>query len=82
MTHVAFPDHHVFSEKDILKVTTLAGEDSIIVSTEKDFLRIRNTSVEAKLRHMPCYYIPVRVKIDREEEFNKMINDYLQNFNP
>lgn len=72
-----FPDHHNFTAKDIKsikeKFDMFAGGKSIIVTTEKDYLRLLGTDVYESLKNLPCYYIPVTVKIDRENEFNEMI---------
>ena len=38
---ITFPDHHIYSENDILSLAEIANKKkSILVSTKKDFVRI------------------------------------------
>lgn len=77
LTVLKFPDHHNFTAKDMKKVTDkfamFANKKTIIVTTEKDYLRLFGTEVYELLKNTPCYYIPVTVKIDRAEVFNEII---------
>ncbi|HMT30278.1 MAG TPA: tetraacyldisaccharide 4'-kinase [Bacteroidia bacterium] len=80
-TEIKFPDHHVFTEKDILKVKGIfdkfANGKTIILTTEKDYQRLKGTAVLSSLSGLPCFYIPVVIKIDRENEFNTIIKKYV-----
>ncbi len=49
--HKNFPDHHNFSEKDIKRFL----EAEFVLTTEKDFMRLRD-----KVNHPNLYYIPIR----------------------
>ncbi|MDP4684946.1 MAG: tetraacyldisaccharide 4'-kinase [Crocinitomicaceae bacterium] len=79
--HINFNDHHAFSLKDIeeihRKFDTFANNNSIIVTTEKDFMRLKDVATVWKLNEYPWYYQPISVEIDREEEFKTIINQYV-----
>ncbi|KAB1067812.1 tetraacyldisaccharide 4'-kinase [Tamlana haliotis] len=65
--HLNFKDHHDFSEKDI---ALLSGK-SCIVTTEKDYMRLKQYRVlKDKL-----FYLPISVQIDKAEAFNDLIKD-------
>lgn len=68
--HLNFKDHHNFSAKEILDLSRL----DFILTTEKDFMRLKDEkSLKDKL-----FYLPIEVSLDKPEEFNKEILDYLK----
>lgn len=60
---VEFPDHHVFSQKELLllkeKYKNLPTKRKIIVTTEKDAKRLQNAEAEAILGNLPIFYVPI-----------------------
>ena len=78
--HIEFSDHHIFSDADIKKIveifSTIANEIKIILTTEKDAMRLKDIE---ELRKLPIYYLPVEIKFNEKdkEEFNKMILKYV-----
>ena len=63
-----FPDHYQYKDNDIKKITNLAKELSCkIVTTEKDFLRLKNMNFEN------LKFIKSKLKILEEEKFIKSI---------
>lgn len=79
--HMGFPDHHWYSLVDIMKVVDAYGRienpDKIIVTTEKDAMRLHQSSVVEQLGKLPIFYIPIHVKIKEEEEFQDEMLRYL-----
>ena len=79
--HINFNDHHTFSLKDIeeihRKFDTFADNNSIIVTTEKDYMRLKDVATVWKINEYPWYYQPISVELDREEEFKTIINQYV-----
>ncbi|KQR93678.1 lipid-A-disaccharide synthase [Chryseobacterium sp. Leaf180] len=74
--HLKYRDHHNFSEADIKEILTeynKLGEYRIILTTEKDYVRLKTYD---SLRQI-MYYWPINVVIDRKEDFNKIIIDYI-----
>jgi tetraacyldisaccharide 4'-kinase len=82
--HVSFPDHHKFTEKDILKVTaalhSLVSADKLIITTEKDAVRLREFTNIAELVRSSVYYIPLGIKFlnDDKDEFDNLIIEYVR----
>ncbi len=70
---LSFPDHHNFSENDILNIKEKA-KDKIIITTEKDYVRLKNYISEEQL-----YYLPIKVLfVLNKEIFDKNILDYVE----
>jgi tetraacyldisaccharide 4'-kinase len=78
---VSFPDHHYFSDLDINKITeafgSMHGKEKMIITTEKDAVRLKDfTNIASPLRNN-FFILPVRIKfIENEEKFIKIITDY------
>lgn len=75
--HLKFKDHHNFSDADIKNIIAeykKLGEYKLILTTEKDFVRLKTFDY---LRDI-IYYWPINVNIDNKEEFNQMILNYVR----
>lgn len=75
--HLVYKDHHHFTEKDIKKIITeykKMGEYKMILTTEKDFVRLK--LYESLKEHL--YYWPIEMRIDQQDKFNQIIIDYVQ----
>jgi len=69
---MTFSDHHHFSESDILNIKSQAI-DKIIVTTEKDFVRL-----EAKILRKQLFYLPIKSKfLSNQESFDTIILNYV-----
>lgn len=69
---MTFADHHHFTESDILNIKSQAVE-KIIVTTEKDFVRL-----EADIFSAQLYYLPIKSKlINHSDTFDQIILDYV-----
>ncbi len=80
---VSFPDHYYFSDTDIQSVMhkfeALKSDKKIIVTTEKDSMRLKDLANLPDDFKMNLYYLPVKVKFldEGENEFNKKILNYV-----
>ncbi len=79
--HLKFKDHHTFSAKDIdeihEKFDSFASHDKIILTTEKDYVRIKDyDSLKPKLNDW--FYQPITTKIDEETKFNQLLDGYVE----
>ncbi len=80
-----FSDHHYFSQKDMAKIekkfNDIATPDNnkIIITTEKDAVRLSNNPDFPQLLKNRIYYIPLTIRFLQEQEksFNKQIYDYV-----
>jgi len=84
IVHVPFPDHHKFSDSDIVKVTeafhNLSAQVKYLITTEKDAVRLREFTNIAENLRSSAYYIPVGIKFlnNDKEEFDNLIVDYVR----
>ena len=77
-----FPDHHQFSRSDIQKIhakfDVLQAHKKIILTTEKDYMRLKAFEDLFESNNYLWCYVTIDVKLDREEEFLKILNDYVR----
>ncbi len=76
VTHLKYKDHHNFSEADVENIEkayqSIKG-DSIILTTEKDYMRLKHfQQLENNL-----FYLPINIELDKPEEFKKLLFKYL-----
>lgn len=74
--HLKFRDHHNFTDSDIKNIISeykKLGEYKLILTTEKDYVRLK--TFDYLREHI--YYWPINVIIDRKEEFDRCILDYI-----
>jgi len=80
-----FPDHHAFSKSDIQKIESefeqLQGENKLIITTEKDFVRLIDCDFSEDVKKA-MFYLPVTVKFKNNEEilFTKKIYNHVKKF--
>ena len=77
---LSFPDHHNFTDKDILEIKNLA-QNNIIITTEKDYVRLKGSLPSEQL-----FYLPIQSSFvsgpdsevsERRDNFDKTIIDYV-----
>lgn len=69
--HLNYKDHYNFTGKDL----EFLNQKQLIITTEKDFVRLNNQLTKAKL-----FYLPIKVEIDNANEFNKLVKEFVVNF--
>lgn len=86
ITEIEFTDHHVFDGRDIEKITKVYHEfthsNCLIITTEKDAMRLQLHKDKLLTNKLPVYILPVKVQFHFEEgpTFQKEIKDYLLSF--
>lgn len=82
LEHCKFADHYRFKENDIDEIhnlmTKFASDNPVIVTTEKDAMRIIGGEFEEKINKNPWYYQPIEIEFDNKEEFDNQILKYVQ----
>jgi tetraacyldisaccharide 4'-kinase len=79
-----FPDHHLYSEKDIHKITetfhNIVTKNKVMITTEKDAMRMRDPALAHLLEDIPAYYFPVQVEMQKNDKstFDQLILDYVK----
>ena len=81
---VRYADHHQFTEMEIAQWVELYKQYSeqgqcIVVTTEKDYMRLQSAELENVLSLLPVFVAPISVKIlfNQENQFNKTILSYV-----
>jgi tetraacyldisaccharide 4'-kinase len=85
LDHIRFKDHHDFSEKDFIKIKTVfentTGNSKVLLTTEKDMVRILNSPFKSLLSSLPLFYLPIEICfIKNEEAFVKNLNAFIKPF--
>jgi len=84
MEIIKFPDHHSYTEKDVLKIIetfeNIARKNKVIVTTEKDAMRLIHPDIINHLIPLPVYYIPIKSELHKQNKgkFNNLILDYVR----
>jgi tetraacyldisaccharide 4'-kinase len=79
-----FPDHRNFSEADIHKMKTafesMSEKNNIIVTSEKDTMRLRSPQIQKLTENLPLYYVPISIEFseDEREQFHQIIHRYVE----
>ncbi|WP_310379017.1 tetraacyldisaccharide 4'-kinase [Flavobacterium sp.] len=69
---LTYPDHHHFTENDLLEINN-KSQNKIIITTEKDFVRLKGSIPSEQL-----FYLPIRSSlIVDDENFDKTIMNYV-----
>lgn len=84
LEHIQFPDHHRYSLKDIEQVrkifNNIATSNKIILTTEKDAMRLKSPEYSDALKDLPVFYIPIEIDFHEKdkEQFNEQIVHYVR----
>lgn len=79
-----YDDHHCFTDTDIDAIlegfNNVIGKNKIIVTTEKDLMRLTNSSYINRFENVPLFTIPIEVSFNdakEEETFNNLVLNYV-----
>lgn len=79
---IHYADHHAFTKQDVQYIVrTLAAmkQDTLVLTTEKDAMRMLTLSDAFHAISKRVYYVPMEVEmINKSEEFTKIIKDYVR----
>ena len=79
-----YRDHHIFSIDDLKEIKEqfeqMETENKIILTTEKDGVRL--VKFENELKDLPIYVFPIRHKIlfGEEDQFHTIVADYVRKY--
>jgi tetraacyldisaccharide 4'-kinase len=61
-----FADHYDFGEADLKRIRkifqNISGEEKIIITTEKDYMRLMKESLKPIVETLPLYTLPIEIK--------------------
>ena len=69
--HLNYKDHYNFTNKDL----EFLNQKKLIVTTEKDFVRLNK-----QLSNTELFYLPIKVEIDNEDDFDNLLREFVINF--
>ncbi|MBC8035495.1 MAG: tetraacyldisaccharide 4'-kinase [Chitinophagaceae bacterium] len=81
---LAYNDHHIFTIDDLKEILTKFGniqaEEKVILTTEKDAVRLMK--FEQELKDLPFYVIPIEQSFlfRQAPEFNNLVQSFIRNF--
>ncbi|MBE0641909.1 MAG: tetraacyldisaccharide 4'-kinase, partial [Bacteroidales bacterium] len=79
-----FPDHHNYSENELQTIVIRFRDHlvrkKLLLTTEKDAMRLRQSNLLSLLQEIPVAYIPIRVSFhgDDGQEFDQRILSYVE----
>ncbi|MEI9933267.1 MAG: tetraacyldisaccharide 4'-kinase [Ferruginibacter sp.] len=80
-----YPDHHIFNIDDLEEIkkqfSQITQENKLIVTTEKDAVRLQK--FETELKDFPIYILPIkhRFLFEQTDMFKIIITDFIYSFN-
>jgi tetraacyldisaccharide 4'-kinase len=86
LEHLRFKDHHTYNTQDIqyLKKTYTKHENVpnlVILTTEKDMVRLKEADLMPLLKNLPIYYLPITIDfLDKKTVFDNQIKAHIQEF--
>ena len=74
LTVMKFPDHYYFTEKDLEVVLSryhgLLSKKKVIITTEKDVMRLKTPELSTFLKELPLFYVPIEIAFHGEDRKN------------
>jgi tetraacyldisaccharide 4'-kinase len=68
---LVYPDHHFFTEKDLIEIQNKAN-NKLIITTEKDYVRLKNSNLKS------LFYLPIKSSfVANSDNFDKNITNYV-----
>lgn len=84
LVELSYPDHHHYTENDLQKISEtfhdILGKSKIILTTEKDAVRFKDSEYLRILEKLPVFYIPIKVAFHKSKgiSFDEYIEDYVK----
>lgn len=81
---IKFSDHHNFKKTDIIRIKELfnniAAPNKIILTTEKDAMRLNKPEFSDVLKDIPVFYIPIEIAFHDKDGnlFNEQVINYVR----
>lgn len=85
-THLAYADHQHYGKKQLEQIekqfTALAGDKKLVLTTEKDFVKLREHAQWFIDKQIPLAYLPIEIGFDEHDRaiFIRMIEDYVKQY--
>lgn len=81
---IKYNDHHHFTKADMDSIqkifNNIVTANKIILTTEKDAMRLKSPEYAEAVKHLPLFYIPIEIEFHNrdKQEFNEQIFHYVR----
>ncbi|MBX9850422.1 MAG: tetraacyldisaccharide 4'-kinase [Cytophagaceae bacterium] len=81
---LSFNDHHNYQEASIEKILKqfkeIKDNDKVILTTEKDMVKLSDIKFNKQLEKIPVFYLPIEIYfLDNKEKFDHLVLSCVQN---
>ena len=77
-----FPDHYDYTKKDLENIKAKlqkSGEDTCLLTTEKDFVKLIQGELSEEIKGLPIFYIPIKVKfLNNNHKFVQLLSELVK----
>jgi len=83
LTCLEFPDHHDYTTADMDKLIagfeSMSEKNNIIVTSEKDAMRLKSPEIVKLISKLPVFYVPIHIEFSKDdrERFHQIIIRYV-----
>ncbi len=73
---ISFGDHHRYTHSDLTKIRAqweTAGREAVVLTTEKDMVKLIHTPLTERWKTLPLFYLPIQTYLLAEEDNFKSI---------
>jgi tetraacyldisaccharide 4'-kinase len=84
--HLAYPDHQHYGPKQLQQIAkrfaAMPGENKVVVTTEKDFVKLREHGDWFHEQQIPLAYLPIEIGFDEQDRaiFISIIDNYVKQY--
>lgn len=81
---IKYSDHHHFTKNDISNIqkifNNIVTANKIILTTEKDAMRLKSAEYAEAIKNLPLFYIPIEIEFHNNDKqaFNEQILHYVR----
>ena len=72
--HIKYPDHHRYTISEIEQLKKYFGKNSVLFTTEKDWMRLQGEIFKKTLSLLPVFILPIEIEFLTEEEHQTFIH--------
>ena len=86
LTVIKFPDHHPYTLSDLEMIKRrfmdLPTQKKVIITTEKDVMRLKTAELSNFLKNLPLFYLPVEIELHGADKqyFDKEVINYVEKY--
>lgn len=79
-----YADHHDYTVQDMLEISAefekLPAAQKLIITTEKDYMRLQKSELDEWVKKLPLFYIPIKTDFNEKEkeELNLQLANYVR----